>query len=817
MSRRRAWRAMFRGIEMQHTPYQYCPHRSEDGDDKCGMICSPCAYCRRLRCVSCHAHYDTGDDDCRVGRRPSSPPPSSLTALFDPRPCPAGCGAQARPCSSCGLYDRCVQCGAHEKGGCPADRIRVERQREGGSSETPGNEPGAPSDVRGQWKLDTPPTRTKRAGKALIARGLPCLNTIKRPGTRVGIIAWNVNHWGGGPIDLLQHGLAVAKLVDQLQRAPFDRLEACFNVEALSRLRDEADELDEDGLSPAQAAARERILLADDAFLSKTLAQHRDALAAFSQRWKSVLGSYDEMAARSCVRQGRISMTIALRNLRLTARRLLIVELAAKKLGWKNVGAVNRLHGQRLLDAVVELDKALHKLLVVLHVVEGFLNNDWLDAWLLNEVNDVNAFAVALAEHCGQLPIAVGPGPLMISSGGRARHQEEFYPIVFRSDRIKVVGVRAINNVGEQARQPRTIFWDKRGTKYNDEFDTFRPIVLHQVVLLQCGDAEAWLGCLHTTPSGSEFNRPKIWRQLSKPLELLAAADRRPPIVIGGDYYLASEAVVDSRGEVLRKERKVFERLALFDKEWEKDDPDIESVMEEIHAEDPDYDLSRVEPEQTRWEAQQIKAAGELSKTDLNTVRNVKKVTAEAELGKAGWQLWQTLSGTNWKAKSVQTWLAAQIADYVIGTDDWKCAWTGLLRPTGNLTPLDVRDLAYSRYWRLASDHFPVGCCLSTIPDDPWIRVSRHGYGDEAVVATIERQLAEFREEQEVQQPGFYSSDSPDGPRLQLVFDAWDLDYPDDEAMALLPSLEGQLTRDAADAADSEDSEDSGSEEVEAP
>lgn len=117
-------------------------------------------------------------------------------------------------------------------------------------------------------------------------------------------------------------------------------------------------------------------------------------------------------------------------------------------------------------------------------------------------------------------------------------------------------------------------------------------------------------------------------------------------------------------------------------------------------------------------------------------VRNMLKLAFKHQLP-PHFKLAQTVSGTNWHgnclledipeivAKRENYYATARIADFFIYSQQGNFGWAknrvGLMRPEGGVCIADTRDLKYSKYWGIASDHFPVGGMFSINPADEMV------------------------------------------------------------------------------------------------
>jgi hypothetical protein len=377
---------------------------------------------------------------------------------------------------------------------------------------------------------------------------------------------------------------------------------------------------------------------------------------------------------------------------------------------------------------VLELRRALHSFNILTHIEEMFEDNDWLDAMILQEVNDP-----ALLEEEGS-GFEVFKGPHLVSGGENP--QNEYYPLLLRENsgaRVKIFTVDTRGQM-EQVANNQKVKWDKGNGDY-------RPIVVYEIQKSEEGKP-VWIGVVHTTPESdqsggvAEFHRKEIYKEVEAGLEKLQtkAARKGIPLIIGGDFYLTSEAVVKSGGNAeaaregmedmarplakVRKLKSILEYLLALEIR-EDADPRPQrprgSTREQIRTE-----RLRTRGMTTRGGTddaatilrERIKFLDEAMK-DEQVLRNFLGLTAQRQFEDLGLLVAQTVSGTNPKHDPLARWFDVQIADFFLYNEDFKSAAVGILKPTGGMIPVDTEDLRYSRYWQRFSDHFPVGGIFS--------------------------------------------------------------------------------------------------------
>jgi hypothetical protein len=201
-----------------------------------------------------------------------------------------------------------------------------------------------------------------------------------------------------------------------------------------------------------------------------------------------------------------------------------------------------------------------HKLNVAQACINLLAWNPWLDALVMQEVRSgINLIATALAgwnkEH-GDDSFVLHKGPLMGASGGTS--QEEYYPVLYRTKRVESCAYWGAVTAGGDVLADQKIPWDKKDK--NDP--TYRPVIVYELRLKQRPDRFR-VGVVHTTPgkadiaatkrekksSNDELQREDQYLQVKALFEKIAARDKDyvekgVHWVIGGDYYISSEAMV---------------------------------------------------------------------------------------------------------------------------------------------------------------------------------------------------------------------------------------------------------------------------------
>jgi len=245
--------------------------------------------------------------------------------------------------------------------------------------------------------------------------------------------------------------------------------------------------------------------------------------------------------------------------------------------------------------------------------------------------------------------------------------------------------------------------------------------VAYDLTLKRWGKRRAIIGIVHTTPSGKEFYRPKVFEQLNVPLDLFS--DKTVPISVGGDYYLTAEAAIYGLQDVeLDTQAKAYvtntwkaykaemEELAKKRSTQSMATDDEDDVYDEEDEDDEDDD-----DDDRGEDSEPMREIEVVNKFDV--FRNEFNLTFAKFVQDRKLQLLQPVTGTNWKTKEVVRWRAAQIADFYV-IKNWQTCGVGIVDPVKGIALADAEDMRFSQYWRLSSDHWPVGAYLCTATDD---------------------------------------------------------------------------------------------------
>ena len=417
----------------------------------------------------------------------------------------------------------------------------------------------------------------------------------------------------------------------------------------------------------------------------------------------------------------------------------------------------------RFYDAVIALDRAFHRVAVARHIVLMFKWSGWLKVAVLQEVNQGMG---TLAEYLEEHGLECMKGPRLKSDSGQSS-QIEYYPLVMRKHSDELVRVLSYFAASGGSFMTFQIEGDKVAPKgkgdekgsddhvpqvlWNKRKGRFRPIVGYDLVLSNAdgGQHRVRIAAVHTSPAGREFERSAVFSQIAQACEALAsAASAGLPTIVGGDFYLTAEALT-----VLQKELGAGPRAA-FDSEVEAEREKLTQRIEKLQNEERHRSIKILElvgdSEAAKSERAKLKEElGEIHKEledakrqrlyikfDLfKRMRNDERLvmTVGHRLRQMGFEVHQPLTGTNWKTKGkISEWDGAQIADFFIsagkaqGQRSWRSFEVGIVDPSGRVLLADHEELSIANYWRVFSDHFPVGGLFSTGENDDWVASCVH-------------------------------------------------------------------------------------------
>lgn len=282
--------------------------------------------------------------------------------------------------------------------------------------------------------------------------------------------------------------------------------------------------------------------------------------------------------------------------------------------------------------------------------------------------------------------------------------QIEYYPIAFNPAKYKYLGSIAVSTKGDELKQS-DITWTKN--PFLLAYIKFRPIVVHKLARKNAdgnvSKDEIWYGMVHTSPKGDEFDRRKIYeQQLTGSLPKLKAMAKgmNAQLIIGGDYYIAEEALVSNPPAV----RNVNSRAASATKD------DVRMTTDQMSQ----ANLNAGSP--VGWSPFDKK----LSTGKINEVRNLQHPRTKVPynykgaLGGMNLQDTRSLTGTNSNEAGLQS------ADYfIVDPKTSKTFQTGVIDPlSGQPSLMESEDKDISNAWFSFSDHVPVMLVVSGEQDD---------------------------------------------------------------------------------------------------
>ncbi|WP_298734474.1 hypothetical protein [uncultured Chitinophaga sp.] len=258
------------------------------------------------------------------------------------------------------------------------------------------------------------------------------------------------------------------------------------------------------------------------------------------------------------------------------------------------------------------------------------------------------------------------------------KSQIEYYPIAFNEDKYYYMGYMAVSSDGE-LHTGGEIYWTKNA-RYR-QYIKFRPVVVHKLKRKNAegkpAGREIWYGMVHTSPKGKEFDKREIYtQQLEGPLQKLKSLARESgaQLIIGGDYYIAEEALVQKPSTV------------------------------------EGSNVSRGRSGNTRV----------VSTGTMNEVRNLRHPSSDEPynytkiLEGKSLQDVRSLTGTNRNTTGLQS------ADYfVVDTTSSLTSQAGVIDPaTGLPHRMESEDNNISKRWFSFSDHLPVMLVVSAREND---------------------------------------------------------------------------------------------------
>ena len=187
-------------------------------------------------------------------------------------------------------------------------------------------------------------------------------------------------------------------------------------------------------------------------------------------------------------------------------------------------------------------------------------------------INEMNLGITDLEKAVQGKGVDLSQGPKMAAQGKMegervVAKQHEYYPAVYRKDgenAVKAAGTFYVATDGTFAVQGKA---DNNQIPWNKRKASFRGIVVHR---FSQGGQEFWAGVLHTTPAGKDLDRTEIWPQIEKPLAVLneLACHFGIPLLVGGDFYISAEGIVNKPVGGQKKEIRTAESAPIESVKW---------------------------------------------------------------------------------------------------------------------------------------------------------------------------------------------------------------------------------------------------------
>jgi hypothetical protein len=573
---------------------------------------------------------------------------------------------------------------------------------------------------------------------------------ISPPELRLGVITWNVAHYGEQPIELWRLLNLTNDATDDLLNGFLTKYFEAMQWDAIGQL----EMLDQVPLNTKTAAIRNWFWKLERLVENATTDRMEDAFAGFQIAWEDLWDDSDdegmdlqekesepkpvktsegmEILTRSHFLSSRVKCARAVSDLRDALKPFFLSDALREfgnETGWyspfANQSPLSILleKGAKAYHAAVNLDKALHKYMVVLSVVEMFRDNEWLDVLILQEINlGLDNFIQEVGSYAKKSGVGLGchASQQLKSDSSADGSQSEYYLIVYAQRKGKPIQVKQsmlATTAGKiVAETEKPFLWNKTA-----ETPTYRPVVLYEVTV---ADSPVLIGAVHTTPFGDEhkMERCDVFAELEQALkEIKKTYGDKMPLIIGGDYYLTGEARTFPSYNLEPHQKEAIVKA------WAEELAATNQARRQQKLKAKSENQLQKEINTKITKLKEGKIADAWFTTQLNRNRNVTgklvdkwHVTVAQRLEYADWQVIQTVSGTNWDNEE-EGWFNLRIADFFL-TTGWKSFARGLVTPLGGIVELDTSNLQNARYWRLFSDHFPVGGCFSTRTGDPWVQ-----------------------------------------------------------------------------------------------
>jgi len=290
------------------------------------------------------------------------------------------------------------------------------------------------------------------------------------------------------------------------------------------------------------------------------------------------------------------------------------------------------------------------------------------------------------------------------------RSQIEYYPVVFNEEKYEHVGFMAISSAGEE-KKGAEIEWTKNP---HLKYIKYRPIVVHKLKRKNANGKpagnEIWYGMVHTSPEGDEFDRRDIYaEQLKKSLPELRSKARKAKaqLIVGGDYYIAEEALVKtpavSRYRNKSYKKKVKNSYRLTKAQMRNQGLESNKSVGRLKPGGPDARLTYGKIDEVR----------NLLDPATNKPYNYKQTLERKFLHDA-----RSLTGTNKNNTGLQS------ADYfIVDRRSSRTHQAGVIDPvTGLPHHMESEDNEISDAWFSFSDHVPVMAVVSGKKDDKRVK-----------------------------------------------------------------------------------------------
>ncbi|MCY0991683.1 endonuclease/exonuclease/phosphatase family protein [Nannocystis sp. ILAH1] len=356
-----------------------------------------------------------------------------------------------------------------------------------------------------------------------------------------------------------------------------------------------------------------------------------------------------------------------------------------------------------------------------------FSKNDWLDVLVLQEINQVSLKSLPADIEGHGLQMILGPHMISIGpQGGRGQH--EYYPIVFRGDRLACDHCWALHRGRWIACGSDTIVeWTKPQHKAKNpalrKYPSYRPIVVYR--LINANGGYVYVANVHTTPKGSGLSRKHEFDQVRFILEVAKARQAAGEHwIVVGDYYLDPEASVMDRGHALGRAGRFEAKVGTYELELvvplsATNQTGLSSISERYGVEIDQDSEDEQDPDASKKEKQ-------LLFDKLKSAVEAKVFESERPVQ----PLEQYLYAQKRKTKPVKdppdNFLADRVvlfsteggkrirvvlnkrADFFICTRTLQRRFCGLVSPVEGILHVDPNHNALN-WWCTVSDHAPIG------------------------------------------------------------------------------------------------------------